>query len=85
MTQMKTAVSIPQDLFQETDLIAHELNIPRSRVITLALEEFARRYQNKKLLKQINQAYSEPMTSDEKESLEIIRSHQKRIARDEKW
>jgi metal-responsive CopG/Arc/MetJ family transcriptional regulator len=85
MTQMKTAVSIPQDLFQETDLIAHELNIPRSRVITLALEEFARRYQNKKLLEQINQAYTEPMTSDERESLEIIRSHQKRIARDEKW
>jgi metal-responsive CopG/Arc/MetJ family transcriptional regulator len=85
MTQMKTAISIPQDLFQETDLIARELNIPRSQVITLALEEFTRRYQNKKLLEQINQAYEDPLTSDEKGSLEIIRSHQRKIARNENW
>ena len=85
MAQTKTAISIPKVLFQETDQIAHELNIPRSQLIALALEEFIRRYQNKKLLEQINQAYTAPMTSDESESLEIIRSHQKRLASGEKW
>jgi metal-responsive CopG/Arc/MetJ family transcriptional regulator len=83
--QMKTAISVPKDIFQETDHIAHELNIPRSRVITLALEEFIRRYQNKKLLEQINAAYTAPMTSDEKESLEIIRSQQRKLGSSEKW
>ena len=85
MVQTKTAISVPKTLFQETDHIAHELNIPRSQVITLALEEFIRRYQNKKLLEQINEAYNVPMTSDESQSLEIIRSHQKKLGRDEKW
>ena len=85
MAQIKTAISVPETLFQETDHIAHELNIPRSQVFTLALEEFIRRYQNKKLLEQINEAYNAPMTSDESESLEIIRSHQRRLGRDEKW
>jgi Ribbon-helix-helix protein, copG family. len=85
MAQTKTAISIPETLFQETDHVAHEMNLPRSQVIALALEEFIRRYQNKKLLEQINEAYTAPMTSDEKESLEIIRSHQKRLARGEKW
>jgi metal-responsive CopG/Arc/MetJ family transcriptional regulator len=83
--QMKTAISIPEDLFQETDHIAHELNISRSRVITLALEEFIRRYQNKKLLEQINEAYTAPMNSDEKDSLKIIRSQQKKLGRSDKW
>ena len=85
MAQMKTAISVSKDLFQETDRIAHELNIPRSRVIALALEEFIRRYQNKKLIEQINEAYADPMTSDEKESLDIIRSQQKKLGRGEKW
>ena len=85
MTQVKTAISVPKNLFQETDQVAHEMNLPRSQVITLALEEYIRRYQNKKLLEQINEAYSVPMTPDEKESLEIIRSQQKRLLRSEKW
>jgi metal-responsive CopG/Arc/MetJ family transcriptional regulator len=85
MAQIKTAISVPKNLFQETDQIAHEMNLPRSQVITLALEEFIRRYQNKKLLEQINKAYTAPMTSDEKESLEIILSQQKKLVRDEKW
>ena len=84
MAQIKTAISVPKNLFQETDQIAHEMNIARSRVITLALEDFIRRYQNKKLREQIDEAYTAPMTSDEKESLEIIRSQQKRLVRDEK-
>jgi metal-responsive CopG/Arc/MetJ family transcriptional regulator len=85
MTHTKTAISVPETLFQETDLIAHELNMPRSQVITLALEEFVRRYQNKKMLEQIDEVYSTPMASDESESLKIIRSHQKRLGRGEKW
>ncbi len=85
MAQIKTAISVPKNLFQETEQIAHEMNLPRSQVITLALEEYIQRYQNKKLLEQINEAYTAPMTSDEKESLEIIRSQQKRLVRDEKW
>ena len=74
-----------QELFQEIDRIAHDVNIPRRQVITLALEEFTQCYQNRKWLEQINQAYADPMASDEKQNLEIIRSHQRRIARDEKW
>ena len=85
MAQVKTAISIPKALFQETDHIAHEMNVARSQVIALALEEFIRRYQNRKLLEQINDAYATPMTTDENESLEIIRSHQRRLTQGEEW
>ncbi len=83
MAQVKTAISIGKSLFEETEKIAHDLNIPRSQVVSLALEEYVRRYRNKKLREQIDEAYSTPPSEDERKSLEIMRSHQKKLMRDE--
>jgi metal-responsive CopG/Arc/MetJ family transcriptional regulator len=85
MSQIKTAISIREGLFQETETIAQELNIPRSQVVAMALEEFVRRYRNRKLFEQINDAYAPPPSDDERESLEIMRSHQKKLMRDGEW
>ena len=85
MGQVKTAISIRESLFKETETIANEMNIPRSQVVAMALDEFVRRYKNMKLLEQINEAYESPPTNDESESLEIMRSHQNKLMRNEEW
>lgn len=85
MAQVKTAISIHEALFQETETIAQEMNIPRSQVVALALEEYVQRYRNKKLLEQINAAYATSPASDERESLEIMRSHQRKVMRSDPW
>ena len=41
---MKTAVSIPDKVFRETELLAHEMNKSRSEVYSLALTEFVARH-----------------------------------------
>ena len=85
MSQVKTAISINNSLLEETDHIASELAIPRSQVVSLALQDFVQRYQNKKLLAQINDAYSTPPSQDEIENIEIMRSHQKKHQKGEEW
>ena len=85
MSQVKTAISISERLFQEADQIADEMKIPRSQVVALALEDFVRRYRNKQLLDQINAAHSEPPTEEEIESLQSMRAYQRRLAERDEW
>ncbi len=66
MPTVKTAVSLQQSLFDQTEALAHEMNISRSRLIALALEDFIRSYQNQQLLEEINAAYEDlPQAEDE--------------------
>jgi len=84
MAQVRTAISIGQALFEETDAIAQEMNIPRSQVVSMALEEYVRQYRNRQLLEQINEAYATPPSADEREILDRMRSTQKRLLQGDK-
>ena len=85
MTIVKTAISIQKALFQRAEEIAKEMKISRSRLFVLAVEDFIRRYQNKILLEEINQAYSD--NPDEKEQDELRRMQRISIKslKDNEW
>ncbi|HEX7395264.1 MAG TPA: hypothetical protein VF313_10090 [Anaerolineaceae bacterium] len=85
MSKVKTAISIDHSVLEETGNIAQELDIPRSQVVSLALEEYIRRYRNKQLLAQINDAYADSPDSDEIGTMEVIRSHQRKLGDTEEW
>ena len=71
MPIVKTAISIQKSLFQHAEEIAKEMKISRSRLFVMAVEDFIHRHQNRLLLKEINQAYSDG--PDEKEQDELRR------------
>ena len=85
MRKVKTAISIDDRLLEATVDIAQELDIPRSQVVSLALEDFIRRYRNKQLLEQINDAYSDSPNSDESGTMEIIDSYRRKSGEHEEW
>ncbi len=85
MPKVKTAISIDENLLEETGNIAQELDIPRSQVVSLALEDYIRRYRNKQLLDQINDVYSDSPDADEIGTMEIIRSHRRKHGAREEW
>lgn len=85
MNSIKTAISIKEPLFQRADNLARELNISRSRLFALALEEFLKRYENQKLLESINAAYSEPPSEEEQLILQGMRQKQYELLVDEPW
>ncbi|MBI5181667.1 MAG: CopG family transcriptional regulator [Nitrospirae bacterium] len=62
---MKTAISVPDEIFKKADEAAKEYNYSRSELFTLAVKEFLEKIKSKRLLEAINDAYSEPETSEE--------------------
>ena len=85
MPKVKTAISIDDNLLEETGNLAQELAIPRSQVVSLALEDYIRRYRNKQLLAQINEAYSDSPDPEDKNTLEIIQSHRRKLGKHDEW
>jgi metal-responsive CopG/Arc/MetJ family transcriptional regulator len=85
MPKVKTAISIENDLLTETTSLAKELDISRSQVVSEALEEYIRNHHHRKMLHQINEAYSEYPDPDEKGTMEIIRSHRKKSGEHDEW
>lgn len=83
MTTVKTAISIQKSLFEKVDNLAREMNVSRSRVFAMAVEEFLQRYQNQQLLAEINRAYEDAPTQHEKKYLEHMRQQQRRVVVDE--
>lgn len=55
---MKTAISLDGQLLKEADQTARDLGLSRSRLFSLALENYLRQRRQEQLLDQLNQAYS---------------------------
>ncbi len=83
MTSVKTAISIQKSLFEKVDDLAREMNVPRSRVFVMAVEEYLQRHQNRQLLAEINRAYEDEPAPKEAEYLERMRRQQGRVVREE--
>jgi len=56
---MKTAISLDGDLLKEADQTAHALGLSRSRLFSLALEDYLRQRREQQILDQLNQTYSD--------------------------
>ena len=56
---MKTAISLPDNLFRQADEMATELAIPRSRLVALALREFIRKHRQQEVTKRLDEVYGD--------------------------
>jgi len=79
MTTVKTAISIQEPLFEQVENLAEELKISRSRVFSLAVEEFLRKYENLQLLEAINRAYADETEAAEELNLNKMRRQQRNL------
>ena len=85
MANIKTAISLQQSLFDRVDALARELTISRSRLFTIAVEEFIQRYENQKLLEALNAAYDDSPDSEEQVLLHEMRPKQRQIVQEDQW
>jgi metal-responsive CopG/Arc/MetJ family transcriptional regulator len=83
MANVKTAVSLQKSLFEQVEALASEMKVSRSRVFALALEDFVRRHQSRRLLEQINTAYADIPDQAEQTLHRRIRRHHRRIVEGE--
>lgn len=85
MSTIKTAVSLPEDVFAALDEAATEAQTSRSAVVTVAIREYLRRCESRRILRQLNEVYEEP---SEEEQEAWIRHSSRRMGerlRDDQW
>ena len=63
---MKTALSIPDEIFREVEKFAEEHHYSRSEVSVIAVKEFLKKLESKKLFDALNNAYSDIESPEEK-------------------
>ena len=62
---MKTAISIPDVIFEAAEKIARRLGVSRSQLYTTAVSDFIREHQNDGVTEKLNEIYtSEPSNLD---------------------
>jgi len=83
MANVKTAISLQKSLLEKAETLAREMNVSRSRLLALALEEFIDRYQNQRLLEQINAVYKDIPDTVEQGLRRKLRRHHRRIVEGE--
>ena len=63
---MKTAISIPDPIFQSAEIMAHELSISRSELFTKAIAEYLDTHKYQDVTNTLNNVYSDtPAVLDE--------------------
>jgi metal-responsive CopG/Arc/MetJ family transcriptional regulator len=55
---MKTAISLPDPVFEEAESLARQLGVSRSELYTNALKAYLRKYSRDQILGKLNQIYS---------------------------
>jgi metal-responsive CopG/Arc/MetJ family transcriptional regulator len=63
---MKTAISIPDHIFEEVNKLAQENKTSRSRIFCAAVEEYLKKMKAHKLLEALNSVYADEVTPEEK-------------------
>lgn len=62
---MKTAISLPDSVFEEAEALAQQLGFSRSELYTKALQAYLKKYNRNHILHKLNQVYSkEPSEVD---------------------
>jgi len=80
---MKTAISLPDLLFEEAEATARELGMSRSKLIQTALESFLRQRREDAIRKEIDRYVAEH--GDLTEEDEILLEHARQMVRKVEW
>jgi metal-responsive CopG/Arc/MetJ family transcriptional regulator len=78
---MKTAISIPDALFHEAERVAKENHISRSEVFASALRDYLEKRKSKRLLQEINEAFTAAETAEEYSVRQKSKKHYARSVR----
>ena len=84
MQAIKTAISIEKNLFDQAEDLARAMNVSRSKLFVIALQDFIEHQKNKELFAQINAAYAdEPDVTDQSLRKNARRQHRRIV--EEEW
>ncbi len=78
---MKTAISLPDDLFESADALAQRLGVSRSELYATAVAEFLAKHQATKVTERLDRVYAQQPSRLEPQ----LRRAQARARRTAEW
>ena len=85
MPGVKTAISLEENLFDQVNQLASDLHVSRSKLFALAVKDYLKKQESKKLLAQLNAAYSDSQSEEEKAISKAMHKKQRKIVEQESW
>ncbi len=82
---MKTAISIPDDLFKDIDKLAKKLQCSRNQLLANAARDFVEKQKNRDILDAIYKAYSENETEQGVTLRQNSKKHYAKLLKEENW
>jgi metal-responsive CopG/Arc/MetJ family transcriptional regulator len=82
---MKTAVSIPDDLFQSVEKLSKVMHCSRSRVIAEALRDYLEKMRNRRMLDALNKVYSQAESTEEAVRRRLGKKRYAELLKAERW
>jgi metal-responsive CopG/Arc/MetJ family transcriptional regulator len=79
---MKTAISVDDSLMKEADEAARDLGLSRSGLIAQALRDYLRERRRIRLREQLDQAYANDPSPDERR---LVRKFRTKLAVNDRW
>jgi metal-responsive CopG/Arc/MetJ family transcriptional regulator len=80
---VKTGISLPKTLFTQVEELAQKMNITRSRLFSLALEDYLQRHRNRELFTQLNETYADGLDEEERVQLHQASHAHRRVVEGE--
>ena len=80
---MKTAISIPDNLFKDAEITAKQLGLARSQLYAKAIKEFIEHHNKEKITEKLNSLYSRKEMN--REINEIGVESLREATRDDSW
>ena len=78
---MKTAISVPNDVFELSEKLAKKLKVSRSRIFAMGVKKLGEEYDEEDLIANINAVCDVVDTSLDP----AIKQYQSRVVKKEKW
>ena len=85
MPGVKTAISLDEELLVKVNRLADNLHVSRSKVFTLAVQDYLKKQENQSLLAQLNEAYEDFPSEEERGILKSMRVKHSNIIEQETW
>ncbi len=82
---MKTAISIPDDLFISAENTAKKLGIPRSQLFAKALEEFIQNHSKEKITEKLNEVYSNSVNKEDNSFSNVSITNLRNSLKNDSW
>ena len=82
---MKTAISLPDSLFQKAEQTANYMGIPRSQLFVRALEEYIVKYNGEMITQKLNEVYEKINHDEFRNELDVGIESLRELTKNDTW